>query len=210
MDRSRPVASVGVLLVHGERLTGQALAESLGSGPELEVLEVVGSAASAVNAVAVRRPDVALVSVCVGTSAALGAIRSLRDVTPGLPVLLLGPEAPGLRRRAIAAGASGYLHAGRSIGGVRGDILLAARGFSLFGAHEVDECRRAVDPSGVTERELQVLELVAEGAATKQVARELNLSPHTVCNHLRHVSEKLGAHSRLEAVALARERGLID
>ncbi len=65
------------------------------------------------------------------------------------------------------------------------------------------------DPDALTERERQVVVLLAAGAATKAIARELGLSPNTVKTHTRHVFEKLGARNRTEAAAAARRRGLI-
>ncbi len=65
------------------------------------------------------------------------------------------------------------------------------------------------DPDALTERERQVVALLAAGAATKAIARELGLSPNTVKTHTRHVFEKLGARNRTEAAAAARRRGLV-
>jgi DNA-binding CsgD family transcriptional regulator len=69
--------------------------------------------------------------------------------------------------------------------------------------------RAALVTLRISDRELQVLELLAEGRANKDIARRLELSPHTVKTHLANLFEKLGAGRRTEAIARARELGLI-
>ncbi len=68
---------------------------------------------------------------------------------------------------------------------------------------------KGADAFGVTARELEVLSLLAAGRSTDEIVKDLVLSPHTVRNHIRNVMTKLGAHSRLEAVAVAAREGLI-
>jgi PAS domain S-box-containing protein len=82
---------------------------------------------------------------------------------------------------------------------------------AIFGVARPEDIRRAPSRrvSQLTPRQAEVLRHLADGASTQQIADELNLSVETVRNHIRAILRKLGAHSRLEAVALARARGSI-
>jgi PAS domain S-box-containing protein len=81
----------------------------------------------------------------------------------------------------------------------------------IFGIAILDQqARPAGRPASLTRRQSEVLHLLGEGASTDQIAAELHLSRETVRNHVRHILRVLGAHSRLEAVAIARRQGLLS
>jgi DNA-binding NarL/FixJ family response regulator len=80
---------------------------------------------------------------------------------------------------------------------------------AVFAVAWLDRQPPASERTRLTPRQSQVLQLLADGTSTEQIASELHLSTETVRNHIRHVLKALGAHSRLEAVVLARRQGLI-
>jgi two-component system, NarL family, nitrate/nitrite response regulator NarL len=92
-------------------------------------------------------------------------------------------------------------------------IHRAARGEKSFGLVDVntliDRLQRQPDEE-LTERELAVLRLLADGASTRQIVEEFGISPNTVRSHVRGILTKLGAHSKLEAVTIALKRGLVE
>jgi PAS domain S-box-containing protein len=82
---------------------------------------------------------------------------------------------------------------------------------AIFGVALIDGERAVVSPHpALTPRQNEVLRLLGEGKSTAQIAATLHLSKETVRNHIRHILRALGAHSRLEAVAIARRRGSLD
>lgn len=139
----------------------------------------------------------------------------LDDLTAGgIPVLVIGP--PGRRRDALAAGARGYLSIDPEPEALAAGVRAAAAGLTVLepppaatepatGPETID----AIDVEELTDREQEVLALLAEGLSNKEIARRLRISDHTVKFHVNAILGKLGAHTRTEAVSRAARRGLI-
>ncbi len=202
-------------------------------------VEVVGDAATLVQRLATRQPDVLLVgtqrAVDTGLAAATQALRS----HPGLAVLVLGaPDDAETVRAAVAFGARGYLRwdatpiemgLGLSRVGLRADgrvpqpagpVQLASVGASpawngaapLAGAQPttVRSTVRDAAPIGLSMREMQVLTGMSQGKSNAQIGRELYLSEDTIKTHARRLFRKLGAKDRAEAVATGFRRGMMS
>lgn len=179
-------------------------------------LVVVGEAASAVEAVSVvgrERPDVVLMDLSLGAgeggAAATGRIRALPDPPRVLVLTTYDTESDILA--AIDAGASGYLLKDAPPDELFRAVRATARGETVLSPSVAATLmRRATTPGPVlTEREVQVLELLADGQANKQIARTLLVSEATVKSHLAHIYTKLGVESRAGAVARAIEQRII-
>ena len=184
-----------------------------------EGIEVVGEAASAAEAVAVARssaPDVVLLDLVMPEGDGISAIRSLLDVVPGVRVLVLTSFADDAQIfAAIAAGAAGYLlkdidpealadgirdvHAGRPALHPSVAARLMRRANSNPPAHD-----------DLTPRERDVLRLVVEGLANKQIAQRLRIGEKTVKTHVSRVLAKHGVADRTQAAVLAIREGLVD
>jgi DNA-binding NarL/FixJ family response regulator len=179
-------------------------------------LEVVGEAANGREALALVprvRPDVALVDLRMPELDGVATIRALRERHPEVRVLVLTTfDTDRDVVSAIEAGATGYLLKDAPRAELFRAVRAAARGESVL-APEV--ATRLVgqlrDPSAqpLTQRELQVLELVARGATNREVAARLHVSEATVKTHLVHAFGKLGVSDRTAAVTAALERRLI-
>ena len=184
-----------------------------------EGIEVVGEAAGATDALRVARassPDVVLLDLVMPGGDGVGAIRGLIEATPGVRVLVLTSFADDAQIfAAMAAGAAGYLlkdvdpqaladgirdvHAGRpalhpSVAARlmrRGDVTTAVR-------------------LGITAREHDVLRLMVEGLANKQIAQRLGIGEKTVKTHVSRVLAKLSVEDRTQAAVLAIREGLVD
>jgi two-component system NarL family response regulator len=153
----------------------------------------------------------------------IDATREIRDAMPHVRVLMLtvSDEEADLYE-AIKAGASGYLLKEVSTDEVPEAIRSVMAGQSRISPSmasklltEFATWNRRSGPAGVngptlTERELEVLRLVAQGLANKDIARELFISENTVKNHVRNILEKLHLHSRMEAVVYAVRENLLD
>ncbi|MHB8489997.1 MAG: response regulator [Candidatus Dormibacteria bacterium] len=182
-------------------------------------IEVVGEAAGAEEAVRVATrssPDVVLLDLVMPEGDGIGAIRRLLEVSPGVRVLVLTSFADDAQIfAAVAAGAAGYLlkdidpealadgirdvHAGRPALHPLVATRLMRRGRSPSPGH-----------SDLTARERDVLRLVVEGLANKQIAQRLGIGEKTIKTHVSRVLAKLGVADRTQAAVLAIREGLVD
>ncbi|HEX5512584.1 MAG TPA: response regulator transcription factor [Actinomycetales bacterium] len=212
--------TVRIMLVDDHGIFVSGLSRILADEPWAEV---VGTAADAAGALEVLRggsPDVAVVDLRLGDAPespdGVAVTVALRRENPGLRVLLLTMHADeASAQRALAAGATGYvlkdadpddvLAAIRQV--ARGDLVLSGRVAGAAGSASGGDGVGAPLPE-LTEREREVLELVARGVSTEAIARQLFLSTKTVRNRLSQLYAKLGVGSRAEAVVRAREAGL--
>jgi DNA-binding NarL/FixJ family response regulator len=177
-------------------------------------MEAVGEASDGGEAVAKFRelsPDVTLMDVQMPGIGGLEAIEEIRRIAVDARILVLTTY-PGDANavRALRAGAAGYLLKN----GIRAELVDAIRAvhsgrraMSADIAHEL--ATHALDDP-LTEREIAILRLIAEGHANKQIAWRLNLSNDTVKAQLKTIFSKLGVHDRTHAVTLAARRGYID
>jgi DNA-binding NarL/FixJ family response regulator len=190
-------------------------------------IDVVGEAADGAEAVAQAQdlmPDVVLMDVRMPKRSGIEATDQIRELLPHAKILMLtiSDEESDLYD-AIKAGASGYLlkeisieevaDAIRSVwaGQSRISPSMAAKLLAEFAAmsKRADE-RQQVPPPRLTDREMEVLKLVAQGLANRDIATQLFISENTVKNHIRNILEKLHLHSRMEAVVYAVREKLLE
>jgi DNA-binding NarL/FixJ family response regulator len=179
-------------------------------------IEVVGEAsdlASAVRVVTQERPDVVLMDLGLGEGPGGAEVTARVRALPGAPNVLVlttyDTEADILR--ALDSGAVGYLLKDAPPEQLFAGIRATARGETVLAPSVAARLvRRAASPGPVvTEREVEVLELLSRGLGNREMARELLVSEATVKSHLSHVYTKLGVDTRAGAVAAAIERRII-
>ena len=192
-----------------------------------EGVEVVGEAEDGEESIRKAEelaPDVVLMDVRMPRVSGIEATRAIAEVVPSAKILMLtvSDEEDDLYD-AIKAGATGYLLKEISIEEVASAIRAVVSGQSLISpsmaskllteftnlAKKADE-RQAVPTPRLTDRELEVLKLVAQGMSNREIAGELYISENTVKNHVRNILEKLHLHSRMEAVVYAVREKLLD
>jgi two-component system NarL family response regulator len=189
-------------------------------------IDVVGEAAdgrAGTVLVGELLPDVVLLDVRMPQADGIEACRAIKSTAPSTKIIMLtmSDEEADLYE-AVKAGASGYLLKDSSIDDVSHAVRVVAEGQSLISpsmaAKLLDEfkemSRRSASvelPSPrLTDRELEVLRLVAQGLNNREVARRLVISENTVKNHVRNILEKLQLHSRMEAVLYAVRENLLE
>lgn len=180
-------------------------------------VEVVGEAATGDGGLArvgSTSPDVVLTDLRLGAGLdGVGVTRAVRAAHPDIAVLIITTfDHDADIVRAVEAGAAGYLLKDASADEIIGAIRAAAAGETVLSpglTQRVVETMRA-GQKALSEREHEVLVLVAEGLSNDEIAKALFISRATVKTHLGHLYGKLGADSRTGAVATARRRGLLD
>jgi len=190
-----------------------------------EGIEVVGEASdgeAAAELAAAAVPDIVLMDVRMPKRSGIEACVAIKEVAPAARIIMLtvSDEEADLYD-AVKNGASGYLLKDSSIDDVAQAIRVVADGQSLISPSMatklLDEFkqmsrsdRQQVSSPRLTDRELEVLNLVAQGLNNRDIAKRLFISENTVKNHVRNILEKLQLHSRMEAVMYAVRERLLD
>lgn len=203
----------GVLVVDDHGVFADALAQALRVAG-FEEIATAATPAAALIALADGPPSgrgIALVDVDLGGEDGLGLVPRIVAHHPGIRCLVLTAHPrPDVVRRARAVGAYGVLAKGLRLDEVV-DAITATAGLgegdflATSPAVEDDD-----EQDALTAREVEILQLLAAGQDARGVARVLELSPHTVRDHLKAARRKLGVHSQLDAVVAAYRRGLVD
>ena len=208
--------TVRLLLADDHRMVRQSMRRSM----EDAGFDVVGEAPDGQEAVRLAeelRPDVVLMDVSMPVLDGVEATRQVRAAGTGTQVVILTMHADAdVVRRALQAGAVGYLTKDCSIDEVVEAVRLAASGDGAVSPglaaallREAKSTSPAENDLGVSAREIEVLQLIAEGAAPPEVAERLFISVKTVKNHLSSIYEKLDARDRTQAVLKGLRIGII-
>jgi len=212
--RGTPV-SIRLLLVDDHRLLREGLRRSL-TDSGFEVVGEAGDGEAAIAAVDLHRPDVVLMDVTMPLLDGVSATREILARHPDLPIVMLTMHADeAVTAEALAAGAVGYLLKDCSTDEIV-DTLRAAASTDTAVSTEVagamlDEVRQIPEAEGqvISKREVEVLQLIADGCSTAEVAERLFISQKTVKNHLASIYQKLDARDRTQAVLAAVRRGIV-
>ena len=198
---------IGVLLAEDQAMVRGALASLLALEQDIEVVADVGRGDEVLEAARRARPDVALLDIGVPGLDGLEVAELLRREEPGVRVLMLTTfNRPGYLKRAMEAGAAGFL-----LKDAPAEDLARAIRSAVAGQRVVDPGLAAAalgqGENPLTAREQEVLEHARRHGTVAELAAALHLSPGTTRNHLSAIMHKLDAHSRIEAIRVAEERG---
>ena len=215
---------IRVLIVDDHALFRRGLQMVLEGEEDIDVVGEASDGAEAVKKAEDATPDVVLMDVRMPKRSGIEATRVIKDTLPSTRILMLtiSDEEADLYE-AIKAGASGYLLKEISIDEVANAVRQVNQGQSLISPSMASKLlsefatmvkrrdeRSQMPGPRLTERELQVLQLVAKGMNNKDIGDELFISENTVKNHVRNILEKLLLHSRMEAVVYAVREKLLD
>ena len=201
---------IRLLLVDDHFIVRMGLAGSLNQEPDMQVIAEAADAAEALALFTKHLPDVTLMDGRLPDLHGTEAIARIRITAPEAHVILLSiDETEEDIARALAAGVQGYLP--KSI--ARAELLAAIRavhrGETYFPEAIAQRIVARDERTALSERELEVLRLVAQGLANKQIAAALGIAEITAKIHVSRILEKLGAPDRTRATTIAIERGLI-
>ena len=215
------MSKVRVLLADDHELVRKGLRALIERQPDLEVAGEAADGREAVELCEQMKPDVVVMDIAMPRLNGIEATGQIVKRNPATGVIMLSMHSDeGYLTRALASGAKGYLLKDSA----EADLLLAidtvAKGKPFFspsiGAALLEDYVRQLQQRGLTDsyelltdREKEILQLLAEGKSNKEVAALLNLSPYTVETHRTHLMQKLNLHNTAEIVLYAVRKGII-
>jgi two-component system, NarL family, response regulator NreC len=208
---------IRIVIVDDHAVVRSGLKLLLEGQEDLEVVGEAGDARTAVFEVRAQKPDVILMDVVMPTGSGIEATPAVLKEAPGAKVLILSmQDDPAYVREAFAAGASGYVLKEAAdaelVAAVR-EVAAGQRyvhptlGARLVAAEADERARAEEDP--LSEREHEILRLLALGHTNQEIASQLYLSVRTVETHRAHIMQKLRISTRAELVRYALERGVL-
>jgi len=206
---------IRVIIVENHQLVSESLGLLLDAENDMQVVGKATSVAGASQLPGRLAPDIVVMDFHLDDGTGHDAAIAMRQSFPNARFVFLSrDDGDDARLAAVEAGASAYLHKSTPVAEVIGAIRAVARGASLISpamvARLVSRGRERESLRGsLSQRELEVLQLMADGIATREIARRLGISYSTVRSHVRSISNKLGARSMVNAVVAARELDLV-
>jgi two-component system, NarL family, response regulator NreC len=208
-----PVKPIRVIIADDHSIVRRGLRELLEAEGDFEVVAEAGDIADTKRYLRGHRPDVLILDLNMPDGSSLEAIPAMRGDCPDTRIVVLTMQnEPAYARRALSAGALGYVLKDAADAELVEAVRRASAGDSYLNPRL--GARLAAEPSGppdgLTERELDVLRMIALGHTNAEVADRLYLSVRTVETHRAHIQQKLSLGSRSELVRYALAHGLVD
>ena len=214
------MAPIRILVVDDHGIVREGLKMVLGLETDFEVVGEAASGREAVAQASRLQPDVVLMDVLMNEVSGIDACRQIKSILPDTKVLMLtSHDAAQAVEASVLAGATGYLLKNGGRDDLLRGIRAVARGESLLSPSitaqvldrfaDLSRRERERENDILSEREKEVLVLVAQGLTNRQIAAELIISENTVRNHLSHILDKLDLSRRSQAAAYAVQRGLL-
>ena len=211
--------TIRILIADDHPIVREGLSAVLETQPDFAIVGEAASGAQAVEQAAALRPDVILLDLELPELDGVAALRAIRGADPAMKVIIFTAFDTDERiLGAVQAGAQGYLLKGAPREELFQAIRVVHGGGSLLQPVVAARLLRQVSGSGaasnlpeqLTERELEVLHLLARGRQNKEIANELVISERTVKFHVSAILAKLGVGNRTEAVSRAAQLGLVE
>jgi DNA-binding NarL/FixJ family response regulator len=211
---------IRILLVEDHKIVREGTRQLLEQAPDLTVIGEAADGGEAVRLATELSPDVVVMDVRLPVLNGIEATKVIKDQHPNMPILVLSAyDDDRYVFPLLDAGANGYVLKTTSWAELAQAIRTVQAGETALDphiAHKVVERltqRQRYQGKGMaealTEREIEVLQVVAQGKGNREIGEALSISPHTVQVHVRNIFGKLGINSRIEAVAYAVRRGWI-
>ena len=201
---------IRILCVDDHPLLLDGVAALIGTEPDMKVVAEATSGIEAVRQFRAALPDITLMDLQMRGMSGIDAIGAIRTEWPWAKIIVLSTfGGDAMAQRALKAGAQAYLLKGL----VRGELLQTIRlvhgGAKWIQAEVASSIAAHVSETALTDREVEVLGLIAHGKSNKQIAYNLSINEETAKTHVKNILAKLHANDRTHAVTLALRRGII-
>lgn len=202
---------IRVMTVDDHPLMMAGISGEINAQPDMRVIAEAFDGDEALALFRVHRPDVTLMDIRMPKVNGIEAISAIRQEFPRARIVVLTTTGGDIQAvRAFKAGAVGYLLKNLLRTELTETIRLVHKGHKRIPPEIAQEIATHATDDGITTRELDVLRGVAGGSSNKIIASQLNISEHTVKNHLKSILAKLDASDRTHAVIIALKRGFLD
>lgn len=207
-----------ILVVDEQQIVREGLRRILETQPDLKVVGEAGDGREAIARAAELRPDVVVIELQLPRLSGIDAIRQIRETDASVRCIVLSTHQSGSRvREALMAGASGYVPKSSASKDLVDAIQTVQTGRSYLAPAVADHlvssltggARPAQGEPDLTNRQRQVLQLIAEGLSTKEIAAELGISLKTAQTHRAKLMHKLGVHKASGLVRFAIREGIV-
>jgi len=202
---------IRVLTADDHPLLREGVAAIINNQPDMVLVSQAGNGREAIQMHREHRPDVTLMDLRLPDMSGIESMIAIRADTPGARVIILSTfDGDAEIQRALQAGANGYLLKNMPQKQIVEAIRQVHEGKRRIPAELAAQLAEQLGDEGLSQREIAVLKLVAEGNRNRDIGERLFITEETVKVHVRHIMEKLGANDRTQAVAIAVRRGIIQ
>lgn len=216
------IEKVKVLIVDDHEMFCESLATLISMSGEVEVSGTANCGKEAIEKTELLKPDIVLMDVEMKDFDGIEAMRKIKEKFPDISFIMLTMHSDEeYVMEAIKAGAKGYVLKESSSSEVLEAIRTVSQGKNFFNSnsshkvienlqHQYENMKRFKEEGNVlSQRELEVLKLIAEGCTNKEINNKLFISPHTTRNHIANIFMKLNCHTRARAAIEGHKKGLI-
>ena len=187
------------------------IATLVGAEPDMELVAQASTGQEAIEQFRLHQPDVTLMDLQMPGMNGIEAMIGIRSEFPNARVIVLTTYAGDVQvTRALKAGARAYILKGRLAGELLESIRAVHAGQKRIPPEVAADIAEHAGESGLTEREMEVLRLIAAGNANKEIAAQLSITEETVKSRVSNILSKLGANDRTHAVTIGLKRGIIE
>jgi len=216
-DDQESAGPVRVLIVDDHEVLSSALALALEADDGMTVVGAAASLAEARSLLRAEDVDVLLLDHRLPDGDGIAAIGDLQEAAPAARIIVLtASTSDDLLVTALENGAAGFVSKAKGLDELKAAVRGVMAGEAVVSPELLTRLiprltrRESVQRVQLTDREMEVLALVADGLSNAAIAESLVVSVHTVRNHVANLSAKLGAHSKLEALTIALREGIVD
>lgn len=201
---------IRILCVDDHPLLLDGIAALIGIEPDMKLVAEATSGIEAVRQFRATLPDVTLMDVQMSDMNGIDAIGAIRSEWPWAKIIVLSTfGGDAMAQRALKAGAHAYLLKGLARSELLATIRLVHGGAKCIQAEVASSIATHVTETALTDREVEVLKLIANGKSNKRIAYDLSINEETAKTHVKNILAKLHANDRTHAVTLALRRGII-
>jgi two-component system, NarL family, response regulator len=206
-----PQKPIRVLTVDDHALLRRGIRALVGAEPDMQLVAEASTGREALEAFRTHRPDVTLMDLQMPDMTGIEAIIAIRGEFPEAKIIMLSTYSGDVQVvRALKAGARAYLLKGDVNKELLSTIRAVYAGQKRIPAEVASGLAEHAGEDGLTEREIEVLRLIAAGNPNKEIAAQLAIAEDTIKRHVTNILSKLGANDRTHAVTIGLKRGIIS